>query len=63
MLAVVAPLDHKYEDPALEVNVTLPPVQKVNGPPAVIVGVAGNALTVTTVAAEIALWHPAALVV
>ena len=62
MLAVVAPLDHKYEDPALDVNVTLPPGQKVVGPPAVIVGAAGMALTVTTVAAETALWHPAAFV-
>ena len=48
--------------PALEVNVTLPPAQKVNRPPAVIVGVAGSGLTVTTVAAEAALWHPLALV-
>jgi hypothetical protein len=31
---------------------TLPPVQNVKGPPAVIVGVAGKALTVTTVGAE-----------
>jgi hypothetical protein len=55
ILAVVAPVDHKYEAPALEVNVTLPPVQKVVGPPAVIVGVAGTALTVTIVAVEAAL--------
>ena len=48
--------------PALEVKVTLPPAQNVNGPPAEIVGVAGNAFTVTTVAAEDALWQPAALV-
>jgi hypothetical protein len=48
--------------PADDVKVTLPPVQNINGPPAVIVGVAGNALTVTTVAAEDALWQPAALV-
>ena len=48
--------------PALEVKVTLPPAQKVKGPPAEIVGVAGKAFTVTTVAAEEALWHPAALV-
>jgi hypothetical protein len=52
MLEVVAPVDHKYDDPELEVNVKLPPAQKVNGPPAVIVGAAGKALTVTTVAAE-----------
>jgi hypothetical protein len=52
ILAVVAPVDHKYDDPELEVNVMLPPVQKVKGPPAVIVGAAGKALTVTTVATD-----------
>ena len=62
MLAVVAPVDHRYEVPALEVRVTLPPVQNVSGPPAVIVGVEGTALTVTFVAAEGALRQPAALV-
>ena len=62
MLAVVAPVDHKYVVPALEVSVTLPPAQKLKGPPADMVGVAGKALTVTTVAADEALWHPAALV-
>ena len=36
----VAPVDHKYVVPILEVNVTLPPVQKVIGPPAEIRGVA-----------------------
>jgi hypothetical protein len=55
MAAVVAPVDHRYVVPALEVNVTLPPVQNAVGPPAVMVGVAGSALTVTTVAAEDAL--------
>jgi hypothetical protein len=39
----------------LDVNVTLPPVQKVVGPPGVIVGVAGIGFTVTVVAAEDAL--------
>ena len=42
----------------LEVSVTLPPVQKVVGPPGVIVGVAGIGLTVTTTAAEAALVQP-----
>ena len=51
MEAVVAPFDHKYEFPALEVKVTDPPAQKVVGPPGVIVGAAGKAFTVTTVAA------------
>jgi hypothetical protein len=55
ILAVVAPVDHKYDDPALEVNVTLPPVQNVNGPPAVIVGMAGNVFTVTIVPEEATL--------
>jgi hypothetical protein len=55
MLDVVAPVDQRYEVPALEVSVTLPPAQKVNGPLAVIVGAAGKAFTVTTVAADAAL--------
>ena len=50
---VVAPVDHRYEDPALEVSTTLPPAQNVVGPPAVIVA-AGSGLTVTDVAAEVA---------
>ena len=62
MLAVVAPVDQRYVVPALEVKVTLPPAQNVSGPPAEMVGVAGNALTVTMVAADDALWQPAALV-
>ena len=62
ILAVVAPVDHKYVVPALEVSVTLPPAQKVNGPPADMVGVAGKAFTVTTVAIDEALWQPEALV-
>ncbi len=40
---------------ALEVSVTEPPAQKVVGPPALTVGVAGIGLTVTVVAAEAAL--------
>ena len=62
MLAVVAPVDHRYVVPALEVSVTLPPAQMVNGPHADMLGVAGKAFTVTTVAADEELWHPAALV-
>ena len=38
---VVAPLDHKWDVPADDVNVTVPPEQKVIGPPAVTVGAAG----------------------
>ena len=39
MLCVVAPLLHTFPDAALEVNITLPPLQKVIGPFAEIVGV------------------------
>jgi len=38
-----------------DVNVTLPPVQKVVGPLAETVGVLGNGLTVTVVFVEVAL--------
>ena len=62
MLAVVAPVDHKYDVPALDVRVTLPPAQNVNGPPAVIVGVAGRVLTVTVVCDEAGEVQPAAFV-
>ena len=47
MARVVSPFDHKYDELALEVKVTLPPSQKVVGPPAVIVGVDGTGFTVT----------------
>jgi hypothetical protein len=50
----VAPVDQKYDDPADAVSVTLPPAQNVVGPPAVIVA-AGLALTVTALAALVAL--------
>ena len=46
---------------ALEVSVTLPPWQNVVAPPAEIVGVVGNGLTVTTVGAEERLVHPFAV--
>jgi hypothetical protein len=41
-----------------EVNVTLPPEQKVVGPPAVIVGADGTGFTVTTVPADVAVQVP-----
>jgi hypothetical protein len=44
----VAAVDHKYVVPALEVKVTLPPLQKVVEPPVEIIGVAGKEFTVTT---------------
>jgi hypothetical protein len=51
---VVAPFDHKFPVAEDDVNTTFPPAQNVVAPPAVIVGVAGTGLTVTTVAAEFA---------
>jgi hypothetical protein len=44
--------------PALDVSVTLPPAQNDVADPALIVGVVGNALTVTVVPALAALEHP-----
>jgi hypothetical protein len=55
MDCVVAPFDHRYVKPAGAVSVTEPPAQNVVGPEGVIAGVAGAALTVTTVAADVAL--------
>ena len=51
---VVAPFDQRYDAPLDAVSVTLPPAQKVVGPPAVMLAV-GLALTVTAVGAEAAL--------
>lgn len=58
MLAVVALLLHKYVFPPDAVSVTLPPEQKVVGPPAVIAG-AGTGFTETFVIVEV-LMHPEA---
>ena len=52
MDCVVAPFDQRFPVADEEVNTTFPPEQNVVGPPAEIVGVAGMAFTVTTVAAE-----------
>lgn len=49
---VVAPFDQRFPFAADDVNTTLPPAQKVVAPPAVIVGVVGNAFTVTVVPAD-----------
>ena len=57
---VVAPVDQRYEVPLDAVSVTLPPVQKVVGPPAVMLAV-GIAFAVTTVGDDVAL-QPLALV-
>jgi hypothetical protein len=51
---VVAPVDQRLPVEEEDVSVTLPPVQKAVGPLAVIVGVAGVALTETVVPAEVA---------
>ena len=60
MACVVAPVDQSQELPEFAVSVTLPPEQKDVGPPAVIVAVAAG-LTVTAVAADVAL-QPVAFV-
>jgi hypothetical protein len=52
MDCVVAPVDHVFPVADEDVNTTLPPAQKVNGPPAEIVGVVGNGFTVTVVPAD-----------
>ena len=49
---VVAPFDHRYPVPVLEVKTTFPPVQKVKGPLAEIVGVGADP-TVTGVATDV----------
>jgi hypothetical protein len=59
MDCVVAPVDQTFPLAEEDVKTTLPPAQKVNGPPAEIVGVAGNAVTVTVVPAEVADVQPA----
>lgn len=59
--AVVAPVLHKYDVPALAVKVTLPPEQKVVGPFAVMLAF-GAAFTVTTVPVDVAE-HPLAFVI
>jgi hypothetical protein len=51
---LVAPVDQRYDAPALAVSVTEPPAQNVVGPEAVIVAV-GRAFTVTVVGDEAAL--------
>ena len=50
---VVAPFDQIFPVADDEVRVTLPPVQNVVAPEAEIVGAAGPAVSVTTVAADV----------
>jgi len=60
MLAVVAPLLHAYDDPALAVKVTVEPLQIVVDPPAVMLAV-GVGFTTMVVAVDV-VEHPAAFV-
>jgi hypothetical protein len=53
MDCVVAPVDQMLSVALLDVKVTLSPTQKVVGPDAVMVGVAGIGLTVTPTNAEV----------
>ena len=62
MLCVVAPVDHNHVVPILDVRVTLPPVHKVIGPEAVIVGAAGRGFTVTTTGSDKGLSQPSVFV-
>jgi len=55
---VVAPVDQRFPLAADEVNTTLPPAQNEVTLPALIVGVAGKAFTVTVVPAEVAEAQP-----
>lgn len=63
MDCVVAPVDQRLPVAAEEVKVTLPPAQKLVGPPGVIVGVAGVGFTVTVVPADAAELQPALVTV
>lgn len=58
MDCVVSPVDQVFPVAAEEVNTTDPPEQKVVGPPAVMVGVAGGGPTVTVVPALVELQVP-----
>ena len=54
MDCVIAPFDQTFPVDDDDVKTTLPPVQKVVAPPAVIVGVDGKAFTVTVVPGDVA---------
>ena len=55
---VVAPEDQIFPEVEDDVKTTLPPEQKLNGPPAEIVGVAGAEFTVIVVPADVAEVQP-----
>jgi len=63
MVCVVTPVFHEYDAAADELKLTEPPSQKVRGPEAVIIGTAGNAFTVTFVAAETGELQPLAFTI
>lgn len=63
MLCVVSPVLQTFPDTALEVSVTLSPLQKVVEPLAEMVGVAGIGLTVTLTVFELADLHSSSVVV
>lgn len=54
MERVVAPLDHAYEVPGVEVSVSKVPGHMLKEPLAVITGTTGAAIALTTIAAEVA---------
>jgi hypothetical protein len=55
---VVSVVDQVFPVGADDVNVTEPPAQNVVGPPGVMVGVAGGAVTVTVIPALVELHVP-----
>ena len=61
MNCVVALVDQRFPVLLPEINSTFPPVQKVVGPLAEIVGVDGNEITLIVALAEDAEWQPLAL--
>jgi hypothetical protein len=52
---VVAPVDHRYEEAALDVSVMSAPVQNEVAPDGVIVGVVAGGFSMTVVAALVAV--------
>ena len=55
---VIAPFDHVFPEALDDVKVTDPPEQNVVAPPADIVGVEGNGLTVTVSRLDVAVHDP-----
>ncbi|MNE57991.1 hypothetical protein D3C80_1529950 [compost metagenome] len=55
---MVSPLDQRFPSVADEVNITLPPSQKVVDPVTEIVGLAGFGITVVTTASDVRELQP-----